>query len=37
MWGKPDRDIITDIGNSSGIRPVRAIWELVQNAHDVVG
>lgn len=37
MWGKPARDIITGIGNNSGIRPVRAIWELVQNARDVVG
>lgn len=36
MWGKPARDIITGIGNNGGIRPVRAIWELVQNARDVV-
>lgn len=36
MWGKPARDIITGIGNNSGIRPVRAIRELVQNARDVV-
>lgn len=35
-WGKPARDIITGIGNNGGIRPVRAIWELVQNARDVV-
>ena len=37
MWGKPARDIVTGIGNNGGIRPVRAIWELVQNARDVVG
>lgn len=36
MWGKPARDIITGIGNNSNVRPVRAIWELVQNARDVV-
>ena len=36
IWGKPARDIITGIGNNGGIRPVRAIWELVQNARDVV-
>lgn len=36
MWGKPARDIITGIGNNRGITPVRAIWELVQNARDVV-
>ena len=30
MWGKPARDIVTGIGNNGGIRPVRAIWELVQ-------
>lgn len=36
MWGKPARDIVTGIGNNGGIRPVRAIWELVQNARDVV-
>lgn len=36
MWGKPARDIITGIGNCTNVRPVRAIWELVQNARDVV-
>ena len=36
MWGKPARDIITGISNNSNVRPVRAIWELVQNARDVV-
>lgn len=36
MWGKPARDIVTGIGNNGGIHPVRAIWELVQNARDVV-
>lgn len=36
MWGKPARDIITGINNNVGVRPVRAIWELVQNARDVV-
>lgn len=36
MWGKPARDIVTGIGNNGGIKPVRAIWELVQNARDVV-
>lgn len=36
MWGKPARDIITGISNNSSVRPVRAIWELVQNARDVV-
>ena len=36
MWGKPARDIITGIGNNGGVRPVRAIWELVQNARDMV-
>lgn len=36
IWGKPARDIITGISNNTGVRPVRAIWELVQNARDVV-
>lgn len=36
MWGKPARDIITGIGNCTNVRPVRAVWELVQNARDVV-
>lgn len=36
MWGKPARDIITGISNNTNVRPVRAIWELVQNARDVV-
>ena len=36
MWGKPARDIITGISNNTSVRPVRAIWELVQNARDVV-
>lgn len=36
MWGKPARDIITCISNNTNVRPVRAIWELVQNARDVV-
>lgn len=36
MWGKPARDILTGISNNSNVRPVRAIWELVQNARDVV-
>ncbi len=36
IWGKPARDIITGINNNNGVRPVRAIWELVQNARDVV-
>ena len=36
MWGKPARDIITGISNNSNVWPVRAIWELVQNARDVV-
>lgn len=36
MWGKPARDIITGISNNTGVNPVRAIWELVQNARDVV-
>lgn len=36
IWGKPARDIITGISNNSSVRPVRAIWELVQNARDVV-
>ena len=35
MWGKPARDIVTGIGNNNGVAPVRAIWELVQNARDV--
>lgn len=35
MWGKPARDIVTGIGNNNGVTPVRAIWELVQNARDV--
>lgn len=35
MWGKPARDIVTGIGNNNGVVPVRAIWELVQNARDV--
>lgn len=36
MWGKPARDIINGISNTGDVRPVRAIWELVQNARDVV-
>lgn len=36
IWGKPARDIITGISNNTSVRPVRAIWELVQNARDVV-
>lgn len=35
IWGKPANDIITGIGNNSGVRPQRAIWEMVQNARDV--
>ncbi|MFK2240056.1 hypothetical protein ACIXKS_19105 [Bacteroides fragilis] len=27
IWGKPANDIITGIGNNSGVRPQRAIWE----------
>lgn len=36
MRGKPARDIIIGMGNNGGILPIRAIWELVQNARDVV-
>ena len=35
IWGKPANDIITGIGNNSGVKPQRAIWEMVQNARDV--
>lgn len=36
MWGKPANDIINGIGNIRTINPSRGIWELVQNARDVV-
>ncbi len=35
LWGKPANDIITGIEGNDAIPPERAIWELVQNAHDV--
>jgi hypothetical protein len=36
MWGKPANDIINGIGNIRTVNPSRGIWELVQNARDVV-
>lgn len=35
LWGKPANDIITGIEGNDAIPSERAIWELVQNAHDV--
>ncbi len=35
MWAKPANDIISGIEYNDKVPPVRAIWELVQNAHDV--
>ena len=34
-WGKPASDIITRIESIENAKPVRAIWEMVQNARDV--
>lgn len=34
-WGKPASDIITRIESIESAKPVRAIWEMVQNARDV--
>lgn len=36
MWGKPANDIINGIKNIRTVNPARGIWELVQNARDVV-
>lgn len=36
MWGKPATDIMNGIGNIRTVSPARGIWELVQNARDVV-
>lgn len=35
LWSKPANDIITGIESNDSVPPERAIWELVQNAHDV--
>lgn len=35
LWSKPANDIITGIECNDSVPPERAIWELVQNAHDV--
>ena len=36
MWGKPANDIVVGIGNIRTVPASRGIWELVQNARDVV-
>ncbi|MBQ0088684.1 MAG: hypothetical protein KBT27_05080 [Prevotellaceae bacterium] len=35
LWGKPANDILNGRNTTSGFRPIRAIWEMVQNARDV--
>ncbi|MFC2719310.1 MAG: sacsin N-terminal ATP-binding-like domain-containing protein [Bacteroidota bacterium] len=34
LWGKPANDILNGRDNSSSVKPIRAIWEMVQNARD---
>lgn len=34
LWGKPANDILNGRDNSSSAKPIRAIWEMVQNARD---
>lgn len=35
LWGKPANDIINGRDSSVSAKPIRAIWEMVQNARDV--
>lgn len=35
LWGKPANDILNGRDNSASTKPIRAIWEMVQNARDV--
>ena len=35
LWGKPANDIINGRDYSASAKPIRAIWEMVQNARDV--
>lgn len=35
LWGKPANDILNGRDISSSAKPIRAIWEMVQNARDV--
>lgn len=35
LWGKPANDILNGRNSTSGFKPIRAIWEMVQNARDV--
>lgn len=37
IWGKPANDIINGRDAAVQYEPVRAIWEMVQNARDVSG
>lgn len=34
LWGKPANDILNGRDNSASAKPIRAIWEMVQNARD---
>ena len=34
LWGKPANDILNGRDNSASVKPIRAIWEMVQNARD---
>ena len=35
LWGKPANDILNGRDNSASANPIRAVWEMVQNARDV--
>jgi len=35
LWGKPANDILNGRDNAASVKPIRAIWEMVQNARDV--
>lgn len=35
LWGKPANDILNGRESSASASPIRAIWEMVQNARDV--
>lgn len=35
LWGKPANDILNGRDVSASAKPIRAIWEMVQNARDV--
>lgn len=34
LWGKPANDILNGRDSSASVKPIRAIWEMVQNARD---